>query len=60
MGSAQRMLMITVAMLVLAGVGLTGWNEAHWFLYVVSGLLTFAGVSGFCITYSLYQKLGLK
>lgn len=60
MASAQRMLMITVALLVLAGVALTGWNEAHWFLYAVSGLLAFAGLSGICITYSLYQKLGFK
>jgi hypothetical protein len=58
--SAQRMLFLTVATLLFAGIGLTGWNQVHWLLYVLAGLVTFAGVSGICPTLMIYKKLGFK
>lgn len=60
MGSAQRVLLLIIAALIMAGVWLTGFEQAHWFFYVVVGLLIFAAASGFCVTYSLLKKLGLK
>ncbi len=58
--SAQRMLFFTVAALLLTGIGLTGWREVHWFLYVVPAMLVFAGVSGICPGLMLYKKVGFK
>lgn len=58
--SAQRMLFLTVAILLLVGIFLTGWKQAHWFLYVLTGLLLSAGITGFCPTFKIYQKLGFK
>lgn len=58
--TAQRMLFLTVAALLMTGIGLTGWGVVHWFLYVVPAMLVFAGVTGICPGLMIYQKLGLK
>lgn len=58
--AAERMLFLTVAVLVLTGIWLTGWQQAHWLLYGLAGLLTFAGVTGICPGLMLYRKLGFK
>lgn len=58
--TAQRMLFLTVAALLMTGIGLTGWGAVHWFLYVVPAMLVFAGVTGICPGLMIYQKLGLK
>ncbi|MES9990675.1 MAG: hypothetical protein ABW098_01900 [Candidatus Thiodiazotropha sp.] len=58
--SAQRMLFLTVAALLFTGIGLSGWNQVHWFLYLPAGMLVFAGLTGICPGLMLYQKLGLK
>ncbi len=58
--SAVRLLYFTVAVLLGAGIGLSGWNDVHWLLYVPTALLLFAGATGFCPTLALYRKLGLK
>ena len=58
--AAERMLFLTVAALTLAGIGLTGWQQAHWLLYVLAGMLTFAGLTGICPGLMLYRKLGFK
>ncbi|MES9946085.1 MAG: hypothetical protein B6D77_01960 [gamma proteobacterium symbiont of Ctena orbiculata] len=58
--SAQRMLFLTVATLLFTGIGLSGWNQVHWFLYLPAGMLVFAGLTGICPGLMLYRKLGLK
>ncbi|MCG8426254.1 MAG: DUF2892 domain-containing protein [Chromatiales bacterium] len=58
--SAQRMLFLTVAALVFAGIGLSGWDKVHWLLYGLAGMLVFAGVTGICPGFMLYKKLGFK
>ena len=58
--SAQRMLFLTVAALILGGIGLSGWNQVHWLLYIVMGMLVFAGITGICPGLMLYKKLGFK
>ena len=54
------MLFLTVAVLLGLGIWLTGWGQVHWLLYVLSGLLVFAGVTGICPTYMVFKKLGFK
>lgn len=58
--SSQRMLFITVAILLVAGIGLSGWQQVHWLLYLPAGLLIFAGATGICPGLLFYKKLGFK
>lgn len=58
--SAQRMLFITMAVLIVLGVYLTGFQQAHWILWVVAALITFAAATGICPALKIYQKLGFK
>ncbi len=46
--TAMRMQFFTVALIILIGIGLTGFATAHWFLYVPVALLIFAGITGIC------------
>jgi len=58
--SAQRMLFLTVAVLLGAGIGLSGFNKVHWLLYVPTALLIFAGATGICPTLIVFKKIGFK
>ena len=58
--SAIRMLFLVMAAVVLLGIWLTGFGVAHWVLYLPVAALTFAGVTGICPGYIIFQKLGLK
>jgi len=58
--SAQRMLFLTVAALILIGIWLTGFAQVHWFLYLPAAALAFAGITGICPGLMLYRKLGFK
>ena len=58
--SAQRMLFLTIAGLLTTGIWLTEWVQAHWLLYVIVGMLTFAFASGICPGLIVFQKLGFK
>lgn len=58
--SAQRMLFFTVAALLGTGIWLTGIHQIHWFLYLPTVMLVFAGVTGICPGLLLYKKIGFK
>ena len=58
--SAIRMQFLLVAVLILGGIWLTGFNNVHWFLYLPVAALAFAGVTGICPGYIILQKLGFK
>lgn len=58
--SAMRMLFLTMAVLILVGIYLSGWQTVHWFLYVPVAALLFAFITGICPGMKLYQKLGFK
>lgn len=58
--SAQRMLFLTVAVLLGAGIWLSDWQQVHWLLYVPTVLLIVAGITGVCPGLSFYKKLGFK
>lgn len=58
--SAQRMLFLVIATVILSGISLTGFNQVHWLLYLpVAGML-FAAASGFCPGIALLKKIGFK
>jgi hypothetical protein len=58
--SAIRMMFLTLAAVILLGIGLTGFKTVHWLLYVPVAGLTFAGVTGICPGYLLFRKIGFK
>lgn len=58
--SAIRMLFLTVAALIMLGIWLTGFNVVHWVLYLPVAALLFAGITGICPGYMMFQKLGFK
>jgi len=58
--SAIRMLFLTTAAVILAGIWLTGFGNVHWLLYLPVIALTFAGATGICPGYLLFRKLGFK
>jgi hypothetical protein len=58
--SAIRMLFLMIAGLILLGIWLTGFNVVHWVLYIPAAALIFAGITGICPGYMIFQKLGFK
>ncbi|MBF0443993.1 MAG: hypothetical protein HQL68_00250 [Magnetococcales bacterium] len=58
--SAQRMLFLIMATVILIGIWLTGFGVVHWFLYVAPISLIIAGVTGFCPGIVVLKKLGFK
>lgn len=58
--NAFRMLLLTVAGVVLLGIWLTGFDKAHWVLYFPVALFTFAGITGICPGLIFWTKLGFR
>jgi hypothetical protein len=56
--SAIRMVLLTAAAVLAAGIALTGVGNAHWLLYILLGLLVFAGVTGICPGLILWNRVG--
>ncbi len=45
---ALRMTFIIIGILIFLGIWLTGFDTAHWLLYLPAAFLTFAGITGIC------------
>ncbi len=58
--TAQRMLFLTIAGLLGAGIFLSGWDQVHWLLYLPVVMLVFAGLTGICPGLLLLKKMGFK
>lgn len=58
--SAIRMLFIVMALVIGAGIWLSGYDQVHWLLYIPPVALLFAGITGICPGYMLFSKLGFK
>lgn len=58
--TANRMLYLSFAAILLAGIGLTGFDRVHWLLYVPVVFAGFAGATGFCVNLWLWRKLGFE
>jgi hypothetical protein len=56
--SAYRVLFISIAGVVLLGIWLTGFDKAHWFLYLPVVMLIFAGLTGICPGLIFWHKIG--
>ncbi len=58
--NAMRMTLLTIAAMILLGIWLTGFDRAHWLLYLPAGFLAFAGLTGICPGVIIWSKLGLR
>ncbi len=58
--SALRMLFLTVAGITLLGIWLTGFDKAHWVLYLPVAFFTFAGLTGICPGLIFWGNVGFK
>lgn len=45
---AVRLFLLVVGAVIWGGIALTGFQQAHWLLYVPAVFLTFAAATGFC------------
>jgi len=45
----QRMFFFNMAVLILFGLWLAGFDKVHWFSYVIPGGLLFASATGLCL-----------
>ena len=59
-GTAYRMLFLFISGVILLGIWLTGFNKAHWVLYIPVVSLTFAGISGICPGLIFWRMFGFK
>jgi hypothetical protein len=58
--NALKMVFLSIAGVVLLGIWLTGFDKAHWVLYIPVGLLAFAGITGICPGLIFWHKAGFK
>ncbi|MBF0153247.1 MAG: hypothetical protein HQL64_05855 [Magnetococcales bacterium] len=58
--SAQRVFFLSQALIIGAGIWLSGFQNVHWFLYLPVLFLVFAGISGICPGMIILRKIGLK
>jgi len=57
---ALNMQFFTIALLILVGIWLTGFEKVHWFMYIPVVGLIFAGITGICPGLLFWKKIGLK
>lgn len=59
---AARVFFLVVSLVIWLGIWLTGFNIAHWVLYIPAVFLLFAAVTGYCpgmiITRTLFKETG--
>lgn len=58
--TAQRMLFLSIAVFIMIGIWLTGFDRTHWFLYLPPAFLLFAAATGICPGLIFWRKAGFK
>ena len=62
--NTARLLFFNISVLVMIGVWLTGFDNVHWFVYVLPGFMLIAAATGFCpgllISGRVLRVLGIK
>jgi hypothetical protein len=46
---AHRLFFMNLTLLSSIGIWLTGFDQVHWFVYIVPAALLFAALSGYCV-----------
>ncbi len=55
--NSVRLFLFNVAMFNLVAIGLSGFNEVHWFSYVLPTFLIFAAATGLCPGLIISRKI---
>lgn len=55
--SGMRMFLFMSTLFIMAGIWLTGFENVHWFIYIVPAFFTFAWVFGICPGLNLWKKV---
>ena len=58
--SANRLLYASFALILIAGIGLTGFDQVHWLLYVPLLFSSFAALTGICLNLIFWKSLGFE
>ncbi len=46
--NVQRLTFLNTSILAFIGILLSGYNQVHWFMYVVPAVYLFSAATGFC------------
>jgi hypothetical protein len=49
MNKTQRLLFFNISIISTIAIGLTGFDQIHWFAWFVPAALLFAALSGYCV-----------
>lgn len=60
MGSALRMLVMSMSMVGAAGIFLSGYDQVHWLLYMPTVFMAFAAATGICPGLIIWRKFGFS
>lgn len=58
--SAMRMVFLTVALILMLGIWLSGFDKVHWVLYIPTVFFMFAGLTGICPGAIFWKRIGFK
>ncbi|MEA3274573.1 MAG: hypothetical protein U9Q81_04610 [Pseudomonadota bacterium] len=56
-GNAMRMFLINSTIFMMIGIWLTGFDQAHWFSYVLPGIFMLSATFGICPGINLWRML---
>jgi len=54
-GNPMRLFLVNAALFILLGIWLTGFDQVHWFLYVLPGIFTLSAAFGVCPGINLWR-----
>lgn len=54
-GNAMRVFLINATLFIMIGIGLTGFDQVHWFLYVIPAIFTLSASFGICPGINLWR-----
>ncbi|MCK5446175.1 MAG: hypothetical protein KAI73_11180 [Rhodospirillaceae bacterium] len=60
MGSALRLLLLTMSTVIFVGIWLSGYDQVHWLLYAPASFMLFAAITGICPGLIIWRKLGFS
>lgn len=56
-GRAMRMFLFNSTLFILVGIWLSGFDNVHWFIYVIPAFYTFAFTVGICPGINLWRMI---
>lgn len=56
-GNAMRLFLLNAALFMLLGIWLTGFDQVHWFLYVLPGVFALSAAFGICPGINLWRMV---